>query len=103
MTQLFYQLANFSLGGSFSRLRIRPIDRRAKRTWSMGGARTNPELRNFNESNTLFGQLLTALRRRQIRQRWERDLRALDDRQLQDIGITRASAERTIKRIQFWI
>lgn len=98
MTQLFYQLAD-----SFSRLRIRPIDRRDKHAWSMGGARTNPELRNFNESNTLFGQLVTALRRRRIRQQWERDLRALDDRQLNDIGITRANAERTIKRIQFWI
>ncbi len=64
-------------------------------------ARANPEIHNFNGSNTLLGPLLTAVRRRRIRQRWERDLRALDDRQLRDIGISRANAERTIKRIRF--
>lgn len=98
MTQLLYQLAD-----SFSRLRIRPHAHPVKRAWSIGGARTNPELRNFNESNTMFGQLITALRRRRIRQQWERDLRELDDRQLRDIGISRANAEHTIKRIRFWI
>lgn len=110
MTQSFFQLAKFSLGGSFSHLRLRPIAPLAKGTWSIGGARANPDLREVNDSNTLFGQLMTTLRRRRIHQQWQRDLRALDDRQLRDIGISRADAERAradaeraIDRIRFWI
>ena len=98
MTQLFFQLAD-----RFSRLRLRPIAPLAKGIWSIGGARANPELSGVNDSNTLFGQLMTALRKRRVRQQWQRDLRTLDDRQLRDIGISRADAERTIDRIRFWI
>jgi uncharacterized protein YjiS (DUF1127 family) len=84
-------------------LRVRLNAPGAKRTWSIGGARTNPDLHAVNGSNTLFGQLTTALRRRRIRQQWQHDLRSLDDRQLRDIGISRANAEQTIERLRFWI
>lgn len=103
MTQSFFQQASVSLGGIFSRLRDRLNATIAGRTWSIGGARANPELHDFNGSNTLFGPLLTAVHRWRMQRRWERDLRALDDRQLRDIGITRANAEHTLKRIRFWI
>jgi len=98
MTQLFFQLAD-----SFSRLRIHPINRRAKPAWSIGGARMNPEIHDVNGSNTMFGQLMTALRRRRIRRQWQHDLQTLDDRQLRDIGVSRAEAERTVERLRFWI
>jgi uncharacterized protein YjiS (DUF1127 family) len=54
-------------------------------------------------SNTIFSQIITALRKRQIRQQWQRNLQTLDDRQLHDIGISRTDAERTIERLRFWI
>lgn len=95
--------ASFPLVGRFPRLRIRPIATFATRTWSIGGARTNPDLHDLNDSNTMFGQLITALRRRRIRQQWQHELRALDDRQLLDIGISRDDAERTIGQFRFWI
>lgn len=98
MTQSFFQLAD-----RFSHLRLRLIAPLAKGTWSIGGARANPDLRQVNDSNTLFGQLMTTLRKRRVRQQWQHDLRTLDDRQLRDIGISRADAGRTIDRIRFWI
>lgn len=103
MTQLFLQRPTFSPDGSFFRLRVRPNAPFSKRAWSIGDARANPDLREVNDSNTLFGQLMTTLRRRRIRQQWQRDLRTLDDRQLRDTGISHADAERTIDRIRFWI
>jgi len=51
----------------------------------------------------MFGPLIIAWRRRRIHQQWQRDLRALDDRQLDDIGISRNDAERTIGQFRFWI
>jgi uncharacterized protein YjiS (DUF1127 family) len=98
MTQIFTQLA-----GRFSRLRVGAFAPLAKRNWSLGGARANPNLRGLNPSQNMLDQLINALRRYRIRQQWQRDLRELDDRQLDDIGVSRAEAERTIERIRFWI
>lgn len=92
----------FSLGGRFSRLWGRPTAI-SNRTWSIGGARTNPDLRGLNQSQNMLDQLIAALRRRRIRRQWESELRTLNDRQLRDIGISRADAEKTIERLRFWI
>ncbi len=98
MTQTFT-----SLVGCFPRPRVRSMASLAKRTWSIGGARTNPELRDLAQSANLLDQWLTALRNRSVRRRWQRELRALDDRQLSDIGVSRADVERTVGRMRFWI
>ena len=98
MTQAFT-----SLVGSLSRLGIRPFAPTEERKWSIGGARPNPEVGAVAPSTSPLDRLTAALRRYRIRQQWQRDLRDLDDRQLDDIGISRADAERTIERIRFWI
>lgn len=75
----------------------------AKRNWTMGGARANPDLRGVESAENFLGQLQAALRRYRIRRRWQRDLQMLDDRQLRDIGVSRDDAERVIRQIRFWI
>lgn len=103
MTQSFPLLAFTPLVRSLSDLWGRHFGALEKRNWSIGGARPNPETRDLNQSQYMLGRLTTALLRRRIRRQWQHDLRALDDRQLSDIGISRDDAERTIDRIRFWI
>ncbi len=104
--------AFFSLADRFSRLRARQIGPVDKRTRAIGVARANsilrrvrtsPEMRDTEEPIKVWGRLATALRRRRIRQRWQRDLQTLDDRLLRDIGVSRADAEQAIRRLRIWI
>lgn len=104
--------AFFSLADRFTRLRARHIAPMDKRTRAIGaartksvlrGMRTNPEFCDIDNSNDMLSQLVTALRNRRVRRRWQRDLRALDDRQLRDIGVSRTDAERAAHRPGFWI
>ena len=103
MTQLFHQPVFNRLAGGFARLRARDFTPSAKRHWSLGGARANPGLHSLDHAQNTLDQVINAARRYRVRRKWQRDLRQLDDRQLDDIGISRAEAERTINRIRFWI
>jgi len=98
MTSLLLQMTDY-----FFRFRARVFAPRIVRNWSLGGARANPELAGVDRSRSMADLVIGAWRRYRIRQRWQRDLRALDDRQLRDIGISRLDAEQTIKRLRFWI
>ena len=93
----------FSPDGRFPRLRVRHIAPIEKRSRSIGAARSNPDLHDRKESKNMLDQMMTALRNRNVRRRWQRDLLALDDRLLRDIGVARADAERAARRPGFWI
>jgi uncharacterized protein YjiS (DUF1127 family) len=102
----------FSLADRFTRLRARHVVPIEKRTRAIGiartksvlrGMRTNPELHHTEDSTNVLGQLVTVLRNRRIRGRWQRDLRKLDDRLLRDIGVSRADAEQATQRLRVWI
>ncbi len=104
--------AFFSLADRFSRLRARQIVPTEKRTRATGvartnsilrGMRTNPEIRGSEDATNVLGRLAATLRNRRVQRRWQRDLRALDDRLLRDIGVARADAERATQRLRIWI
>jgi uncharacterized protein YjiS (DUF1127 family) len=92
-----------TLVGSFSRLWTRHFAPTEKRNWSIGGARPNPEIADPAHATNLADQLLTSLHNHNLRRRWKHELRALDDQQLRDIGVSRVEIERTAGRLRFWI
>ena len=74
-----------------------------KRRWSIGGARSSPEIRAVDPSTTIASQALTAFHNYSVRRRWYRELQALNDHQLSDIGISRDDIRRITRRLRFWI
>lgn len=103
MTQSFPLLAFSSLVGSLTRLWGGHFGSLEKRNWSIGGTRPNPDIRDTAQSATLLDQLIVGLRNRSLRRQWQSELRALDDHQLSDIGVSRREIERTVGQIRFWI
>ena len=92
-----------SLVERLPRLRVRHIAPIEKRTRFTGAIGTNPDVRDRKDTKNMLDQLIIALRNRSVRRHWQRDLRSLDDRLLRDIGVSRADAERAIRRPGFWI
>lgn len=89
--------------GRFAPSRLRPVTTFKKAVWSVGQGRTNPEVLDITQSTNTLDRLITALWNHSLRRRWQRELRALDDRQLSDVGISRADAERAPHPPGFWI
>lgn len=89
-----------SLVGGFWTRHFAPIE---KRNWSIGGARPNPAIADPAQSTNLVDQLLANLHNRSLRRRWKHELRALDNQQLRDIGVSRIEIGRTVGRLRFWI
>ena len=87
----------------FAHSRLRPVTIFKKAVWSVGEGRTNPDVLDIAQSTNTLDRLITALWNHRLRRRWQRELRALDDRQLSDIGISRADAERAPHPPGFWI
>ena len=95
--------AHISLFDSISSFRNRHFLPDQKHRWSLGGARTNPDVRDADQSMGTLERVVTALHNRSLRRQWHNELQSLDDRQLSDIGISRTDIERTVGRLRFWI
>ncbi|NKB47978.1 MAG: DUF1127 domain-containing protein [Alphaproteobacteria bacterium] len=92
-----------SLVDGLSRLRARYFTPLERRNWSIGGARANPEVGNPARATNLLDGLIATVRNRNLRRKWRLELGALDDQQLQDIGVSRVEIERMVGRLRFWI
>ena len=89
----------------FIRMRARtvaPVDKRARVTGVARlnsrhlGRRANPDLLADSQAHSLIERLRIAWHNRRVRRRWQRELSALDDRALRDVGVNRAEAEHAI-------
>lgn len=103
MTQSFPLLAFTPLVRSLSGLWGRHFSALEKQNWSIGGTRPNPDICDATHTTNMLDRLITTLRNRSLRRRWRLELRALDDQQLSDIGVSRVEIERTVDRLRFWI
>lgn len=60
--------------------------------------RTNPELRTVGVAHGPIARLTIQWRNWLTRHRWRRELQALDDRQLRDVGLSRLDVERAVRQ-----
>ena len=100
--------ALFLWAGGFARMRAGAPDPAEKQIRAIGvarararlrGKRPNPALHDVATARNVAGRLVAAWYNHRAEKRWQRELQALDDRQLRDIGITRGDAD----RLRFWI
>lgn len=90
--------------------RIAPMEPRLPTTAPLSSAarrcavRANPELLAVGTSHGPIGRLAIQWRNWLTRQRWRRELQALDDRQLRDIGLSRLDIARVVRQQPgFWL
>jgi len=90
--------------------RVTPREQRLRATAPVGTAarlraiRTNPQLLAVTASHSPVERLAIHMHNWATRRRWRRELQALDDRQLRDVGLSRLDIARVVRqRPGFWV
>lgn len=100
LTDRFVRLRARTVAPVEKRTRLRAIDRLSVR---LPGRRANPQLLVAADDEGLIARLRIGWHNRRMRRRWQRELSALDERLLRDVGLSRAETERIARLPCFWI